>query len=125
MKQQNLTIELLTNLLGKPENQSGNEYSWQCPHCLDTGRDNLKFNAEKGVLWCFADESHAPQILKEILKKGKISLKPANTDYNSVDRYKHIFSMQKQVEFKIYMQECNKKLLEIDIFPVILQKNED
>lgn len=122
MTQQRLKLEILTEALGEPEKQSGDEYSWQCPRCLDTGRDNLKFNAEKGVLWCFADESHAPQILKEILKKGNISPNPANTDYNSVDRYKHIFSMQKQIEFKIYMQECNKKLLEIDIFPVILLK---
>ena len=117
-----LTLALLTAVLGEPEKQSGDEYLWQCPLCKDTGRDNLKFNAEKGVLWCFADESHAPQILKEILKKGKINLKPANADYNSYDRYKHIFSMQKQIEFKIYMQECNERLLTIDILPSILLK---
>lgn len=64
-----LTLELLTAVLGEPEKQSGEEYLWQCPLCKDTGRDNLKFNAEKGVLWCFADENHAPQILKEILKR--------------------------------------------------------
>lgn len=121
----NLKLELLTEVLGEPEKQSGDEYLWQCPLCKDTGRDNLKFNAVKGILWCFANESHAPQILKEILKKGRINLKPANADYNSYDRYKHIFSMQKQIEFKIYMQECNEKLLTIDILPSILLKNED
>ena len=118
----NLKLELLTKVLGEPEKQSGDEYLWQCPLCKDTGRDNLKFNAVKGILWCFANESHAPQILKEILKKGRINLKPANADYNSYDRYKHIFSMQKQIEFKIYMQECNEKLLTIDILPSILLK---
>ena len=118
----NLKLELLTEALGEPEKQSGDEYLWQCPLCKDTGRDNLKFNAVKGILWCFANESHAPQILKEILKKGRINLKPANADYNSYDRYKHIFSMQKQIEFKIYMQECNEKLLTIDILPSILLK---
>ena len=117
-----LTLALLTAVLGKPEKQSGDEYLWQCPLCKDTGRDNLKFNAEKGVLWCFADESHAPQILKEILKKGKLNLKPVNANYNKDDRYKHIFSIQKQIEFKIYMQECNEKLLTIDILPFILLK---
>lgn len=123
MKQiNNLNLELLTAVLGEPEKQSGDEYLWQCPLCKDTGRDNLKFNAVKGILWCFANESHAPQILKEILKKGRINLKPANADYNSYDRYKHIFSMQKQIEFKIYMQECNEKLLTIDILPSILLK---
>ena len=113
-----LSLELLTTVLGEPEKQSGDEYLWQCPLCKDTGRDNLKFNAVKGILWCFANESHAPQILKE----GRINLKPANADYNSYDRYKHIFSMQKQIEFKIYMQECNEKLLTIDILPSILLK---
>lgn len=123
MKQiNNLNLELLTAVLGEPEKQSGDEYLWQCPLCKDTGRDNLKFNAVKGILWCFANESHAPQILKEILKKGRINLKPANADYNSYDRYKHIFSMQKHIEFKIYMQECNEKLLTIDILPSILLK---
>ena len=123
MKQiNNLNLELLTAVLCEPEKQSGDEYLWQCPLCKDTGRDNLKFNAVKGILWCFANESHAPQILKEILKKGRINLKPANADYNSYDRYKHIFSMQKQIEFKIYMQECNEKLLTIDILPSILLK---
>lgn len=117
-----LSLELLTTVLGEPEKQSGDEYLWQCPLCKDTGRDNLKFNAVKGILWCFANESHAPQILKEILKKSRINLKPANADYNSYDRYKHIFSMQKQIEFKIYMQECNEKLLTIDILPSILLK---
>ena len=123
MKQiNNLNLELLTAVLGEPEKQSGDEYLWQCPLCKDTGRDNLKCNAVKGILWCFANESHAPQILKEMLKKGKINLKPANADYNSNDRYKHIFSIQKQIEFKIYMQECNEKLLTIDILPSILLK---
>lgn len=120
-----LTLALLTAVLGEPEKQSGDEYLWQCPLCKDTGRDNLKFNAEKGVLWCFADESHAPQILKEILNKGKLNLKPVNANYNRDDRYKHIFSIQKQIEFKIYMQECNEKLLTIDILPFILLKKED
>ena len=123
MKQiNNLNLELLTAVLGEPEKQSGDEYLWQCPLCKDTGRDNLKFNAVKGILWCFANESHAPQILKEMLKKGKINLKPANADYNSNDRYKHIFSIQKQIEFMLYMQECNEKLLTIDILPSILLK---
>lgn len=118
----NLKLELLTEVLGEPEKQSGDEYLWQCPLCKDTGRDNLKFNAVKGILWCFANESHAPQVLKEILKKGRINLKPANADNNSDDRYKHIFSIQKQIEFKIYMQECNERLLTIDILPTILLK---
>lgn len=110
-----LTLELLTAVLGEPDKQSGDEYLWQCPLCKDTGRDNLKFNAVKCVLWCFANESHAPQILKEIQKNNKgISLTSANSN-NNVDRYKYIFTKQKQIEFKVYMQDCNEKLLSSEL----------
>ena len=117
-----LSLEILIETLGEPEKQSGDEYIWQCPLCKDTGRDNLKFNAVKGILWCFANEKHAPQILKVIIKnsKGKINLKPVNSDYSSNDRYKHIFTKPKQIKFKVYMQNCNEKLLKVDILPFIL-----
>ena len=45
----NLKLELLTEALGEPEKQSGDEYLWQCPLCKETGRGNLKFNAVKGI----------------------------------------------------------------------------
>lgn len=106
-----LNLNVLKNYFGEPESQSGDEYIWQCPLCKDTGRDNLKFNAAKGVLWCFADESHAPKLLKEIFKsnKNKISLK---SFYNleNTDRYKRFFTVQKQVEFRTYLQDCNDAL---------------
>lgn len=107
-----LTLDILQNYLGEPESQSGDEYIWQCPLCKDTGRDNLKFNAAKGILWCFADESHAPQLLREILKrnKNKICFKPFNNDYENTDRYKRFFTIQKQMEFRTYMKECNEAL---------------
>lgn len=107
-----LTLDILQNCLGEPESQSGDEYIWQCPLCKDTGRDNLKFNAAKGILWCFADESHAPQLLREILKKNKnkICFKHFNNDYENTDRYKRFFTIQKQMEFRTYMKECNEAL---------------
>ena len=52
----NLKLELLTKVLGEPEKQSGDEYLWQCPLCKDTGRDNLKFNAEKAKEWPNAND---------------------------------------------------------------------
>lgn len=107
-----LTLDILLNCFGEPESQSGDEYIWQCPLCKDTGRDNLKFNTAKGILWCFADESHAPQLLREILKrnKNKICFKPFNNDYENTDRYKKFFTIQKQMEFRTYMKECNEAL---------------
>ena len=107
-----LSLDILLNCLGEPESQSGDEYIWQCPLCKDTGRDNLKFNTAKGILWCFADESHAPQLLREILKKNKnkICFKHFNNDYENTDRYKRFFTIQKQMEFRTYMKECNEAL---------------
>lgn len=107
-----LTLDILLNCFGEPESQSGDEYIWQCPLCKDTGRDNLKFNTAKGILWCFADESHAPQLLREILKKNKnkICFKHFNNDYENTDRYKRFFTIQKQMEFRTYMKECNEAL---------------
>lgn len=121
MKTKNLTLDLIIEVLGEPEKQSGDEYFWQCPMCKDSGRDNLKYNFTKGVLWCFADNSHAPMILREILQKnkGKLNLK-LNSDCNNTDRFKHIFTKQKQLEFKFYMQECNERLQTIDMLPHLL-----
>lgn len=121
-----LTLDLIIEVLGEPEKQSGDEYFWQCPMCKDSGRDNLKFNSAKGVLWCFADNNHAPMILREILQKnkGKLNLK-LNSDCNNTDRFKHIFTKQKQLEFKFYMQECNERLQTIDMlmqFTLLQQK---
>ena len=57
MVKKEITIEILRDYLGEPEKQAGSEYMWQCPYCQDTHRDNLKFNEDKGVVWCFADQS--------------------------------------------------------------------
>ncbi|MCD7780881.1 MAG: hypothetical protein LUH05_09455, partial [Candidatus Gastranaerophilales bacterium] len=104
-----LELELLTPYLGKPEKQSGDEYFWQCPLCKDTGRDNLKFNTVKKVLWCFADESHAPQILGEIFKNNKnfTLIKPDDLVYNSYDKLKRCYTVQNQINFSEDMQMWN------------------
>ena len=48
-----ITLDLLIKYLGAPERKRGAEYVWQCPYCLDSHKDNLTFNAQKGIVYCF------------------------------------------------------------------------
>lgn len=116
----NLTLETLINYLGKPEKQVGNEYKWQCPLCLDTGRDNLQFHEKKGVLFCFANDSHARQILSDMYKNNKKSFSSVNVNSmkpisNTQSKFEHIFSKEKQEEFLSYILKCNNTLLSHEI----------
>ena len=65
----NISLELLIEYLGQPRKKQGDEYIWQCPLCQDRGKDNLKFNVAKGVLYCFADNNHSKTILSDMNKK--------------------------------------------------------
>ena len=52
--------------------KQGDEFIFQCPFCMDTGRDNLKFNERKGVLHCFANPEHSKMIYKKIMRNPKL-----------------------------------------------------
>lgn len=63
-----ITLDLLIKYLGAPERKRGAEYVWQCPYCLDSHKDNLTFNAQKGIVYCFASEGeHSKQLIKNII----------------------------------------------------------
>lgn len=79
----NITIDKLINYLGQPTRKIGGEYVWQCPYCMDSHKDNLKFNEQKGLLKCFADDSHARQLLSAINKQSGI-IHP-NTDKKPIN----------------------------------------
>lgn len=111
-----LTLDLIIEHLGQPIRKKGYEYEWQCPICRDTGKDNLKFNSQKGILYCFANDSHARSILSSIMK--------AHKDLSSADKQKrlnHSIEVNKPEENKItpemqekflqYMLACNTELL--------------
>lgn len=111
-----LTLDLIIEHLGQPIRKKGYEYEWQCPICRDTGKDNLKFNSSKGVLYCFADDSHARSILSSIMKSHK--------DLSRADKQKrlnHSIEVNKSEENRItpeiqekflqYMLACNTELL--------------
>ncbi len=110
-----LTPEQLIAHLGQPERKSGAELEWQCPLCQDTGRDNLKFNVNKGFLQCFANKEHTKMILSNMSKNNRQSYqnyskltKPA---VETQSKFEHIFSEEKQEEFLLYMLKCNNELL--------------
>lgn len=68
----NITVEQLISICGQPTKQNGSQYYFRCPICSigggDKHGDNLLFNADKGILKCFACGQQR-QILKMINKK--------------------------------------------------------
>lgn len=84
---EDLKIYDLMSYLGKPTKKIGVEYVWQCPYCLDSHKDNLKYNEQKQILKCFADDTHAGKVLSEINRirgintpqKDNPALKPIET----------------------------------------------
>jgi len=72
MEYNKLPLSVLEQYLGSPERNRNNEIEWQCPICAEEGndnsRDNLKYNTQKGVLYCFANPQHSKEILKRIYK---------------------------------------------------------
>ena len=112
-----LSFDLITKHLGLPVRKNGSEYEWQCPICKDRGKDNLKFNSQKGVLYCFADESHARTILRGIMRNHKDYLyaKDKKEYVNRIveaEKYQeNKITPEKQKIFLNYMLECNASLL--------------
>ena len=101
----NLTLNQVTSILGQPTGKQGGEYVWQCPYCLDSHKDNMRFNERKGLLWCFADPEHSKEVLKKM--NGKESdYKPVAKSANSVPKW--VMMQEKYVE---YMAQCQEELL--------------
>ena len=111
-----LTLDLVIEHLGQPIRKNGSEYEWQCPICKDRGKDNLKFNSQKGVLYCFADESHARTILSGIMRNHKDLYSKDKKEYVNriveAEKYQeNKITPEKQKIFLNYMLECNASLL--------------
>jgi hypothetical protein len=98
----NITLYDIKKILGEPTGKSGGEYVWQCPYCMDSHKDNMRFNERKGLLWCFADPEHSKEVLKKM--NGKES------DYKSVAKSvpKWVTMQEKYIE---YMAQCQEELL--------------
>jgi hypothetical protein len=98
-----LTLNDITDHLGQPRTKIGTELIWQCPICMDKSKDNLHYNQNKNVLWCFADEEHSKVILSEIMKKKHEEKKMSN-----VEIPKYVKCQQEYINYQMF---CNDALL--------------
>ena len=98
-----LTLNDITDHLGQPRTKIGTELIWQCPICMDKSKDNLHYNPNKNVLWCFANEEHSKVILSEIMKKKYEAKRMENKE---IPAY-----IKNQEKYLYYMELCNSALL--------------
>ena len=98
-----LTLNDITDHLGQPRTKIGTELIWQCPICMDKSKDNLHYNPNKNVLWCFANEEHSKVILSEIMKKKHEEKKMFNVE---IPKY-----VKCQEQYLMYQILCNDALL--------------
>jgi len=115
-----ITIDDVINIVGGYHRKRQDEYEFQCPYCAaeggDSHCDNLKFNARKHVLYCFANPEHSKALFKEILKNKNKSF-----DIHSYEQY--LFDTNKSNEltkelkqkFYAYAVACNEYLLQSNI----------
>lgn len=115
-----LTLDVLIGYLGEPVRKRGAEYEWQCPYCQDRGEDNLKFNENKGILYCFANSEHSKDILKTICRKeGGLNFKTESkknfdfelefNEFETQERYKS--DEERFLDFAFDMEAYNAELL--------------
>ena len=76
MNNNTLTLSDIIDVLGEPTKRQGGEMLFACPICRSYGNDshsdNLRYNPNKGILWCFAGgENHSTEVLKMINAKKK------------------------------------------------------
>ena len=98
-----LTLNDITEHLGQPRTKIGTELIWQCPICMDKSKDNLHYNPNKNILWCFANEEHSKVILSEIMKKKHENKKAENKEIPAYIKNKEKYLM--------YQILCNEALL--------------
>lgn len=93
----------ICSFLGEPLKNYGGHSYWQCPICLDSGKDNLVYTHSKELLTCFADNSHSHEIYKRIAQSGNKEF-----DYKPV---KKLEPKKVQLEINIeYIAKCTYEL---------------
>lgn len=99
-----LTLNDIQEYLGQTGKKIGQEICFMCPICQDhRGKDNLHYNPNKNVLWCFANQEHNKQILSEIMKKKYEAKRMENKE---IPAY-----IKNQEKYLYYMELCNSALL--------------
>lgn len=106
----------ICSYLGEPLKQSGGHSFWQCPICMDSGKDNLVYTHSKELLTCFADNSHSHEIYKRISQNN-------NKDFN----YKLVKRPEpKKTPLEIdleYITKCEIELSEDEQSKAFLKKH--
>ena len=123
-----LSIDDVVAVVGNYKRKRQDEYEFQCPICAECGRDrhrdNLKFNARKGIIQCFANQEHSKMLFKEIIEyKKKNGNFDDETDSLSFDNnyYTELTPEIKQ-EFMSYTLACNEALLKSEYLLSVLQE---
>lgn len=106
-----LTLENVITYLGQPHKKCNHELIWQCPICKDRGKDNLKYNIDKNVLYCFANSDHSKTILKEInINNGRFYIKDETSLINKPVEPANL-TLEQTLKYEDYMYQCNEILL--------------
>ena len=105
-----IDLNILIKYLGNPTKKLGDEYIWQCPYCMDSHKDNLKYNEKKRVLKCFANDTHAGNVLRDLNKALGINT-PKNTEPLPVRLTNTPELTKEQSEENLYyMLACEREL---------------
>ncbi len=115
----NITLDDVIAVVGEYKRKRQNEYEFQCPYCAETGGDthcdNLKFNAQKHVLYCFANPEHSQKLFKKIIK---IKQETSCDYYEKAYLFKHEVDKELTIEQKkelfAYTFWFNQELLQSD-----------
>lgn len=63
-----IDFDKIVNHLGQPEKTANGHSYWQCPYCVDSGKDNIVYTHKNGLFTCFANSDHSRQILSDMAK---------------------------------------------------------
>lgn len=111
-----ITYNEICSFLGKPLKNYGGHSFFQCPICMDSGKDNLVYTHSKELLTCFADNSHSHEIYKRISQNG-------NKEFD----YKPIKKLEpKKIPLEIdieYITKCSIELSEDEKSKEFLKKH--
>lgn len=111
-----VTYNEICSFLGEPLKNYGGHSFWQCPICMDSGKDNLIYTHSKELLTCFADNSHSHEIYKRIGQSGNKEF-----DYKPVKKPK---PMKTPLEIDLeYITKCSYELEQDEKSKEFIKKN--
>lgn len=106
----------ICSFLGEPLKNYGGHSFWQCPICMDSGKDNLVYTHSKELLTCFADNTHSHEIYKRISQSGNKEF-----DYKPVQR-PDVKKMPLEIDLE-YITKCEIELSQDEQSKAFLNKH--